>query len=155
MKLHSLKIEGFKRIKEATVLFGDATFLIGSNNSGKSSTLQAIKYLLSNSPNIPSTEFYSEIDEETGATIPVVEQVLLEAEFRNVPQEALNWKGFKGRVFRYDVPEDSGETGLSIFYRKTYKTGQKAKIELKSHGRTIKPEFMNCRSLDDYAEGHL
>jgi putative ATP-dependent endonuclease of the OLD family len=43
MKLHSLKIIGFKRIKFAEILFGDATFLIGPNNAGKSSALKAIE----------------------------------------------------------------------------------------------------------------
>jgi putative ATP-dependent endonuclease of OLD family len=47
MKLHSLKISGFKRIRDTELLFGDATFLIGSNNSGKSTTLKAIEWLLS------------------------------------------------------------------------------------------------------------
>ncbi|WP_448103490.1 AAA family ATPase [Pedobacter panaciterrae] len=39
MKLHTLKISGFKRLKQIQVNFGDATFLIGQNNCGKSSIL--------------------------------------------------------------------------------------------------------------------
>ena len=47
MKIHSLKISGYKRLKEVSVLFGDATFLIGQNNCGKSSVIKAIETLLS------------------------------------------------------------------------------------------------------------
>ena len=43
MRLHTLTIEGFRRIKNATILFGDATFLIGPNNVGKSSVLYALR----------------------------------------------------------------------------------------------------------------
>lgn len=48
MKLHELDIEGFRRIKQAKIIMGDATFLIGANNAGKSTALRAIDYLLSN-----------------------------------------------------------------------------------------------------------
>ncbi|MDO1821635.1 ATP-binding protein [Escherichia coli] len=43
MRLHSLKIEGFKRIQTAEIIFGDTTFLIGANNAGKSSVLKAVE----------------------------------------------------------------------------------------------------------------
>lgn len=47
MKLYKLKVEGFRRIYDAEFIFGEATFLIGVNNVGKSSVLKAIEYLLS------------------------------------------------------------------------------------------------------------
>jgi putative ATP-dependent endonuclease of OLD family len=47
MKLTQLKIEGYKRVRNSTCVFGDATFLIGPNNTGKSSVLSAIEYLVS------------------------------------------------------------------------------------------------------------
>lgn len=48
MLLYKLKIIGFKRHKNTELLFSDASFLIGENNVGKSSILEAIEYLLSN-----------------------------------------------------------------------------------------------------------
>ena len=66
MKLYSLTIKGFRRIAETEILFGDATFLIGENNSGKSTILKSIEYLLSVKKTIPSQEYYSVIDEDTG-----------------------------------------------------------------------------------------
>ena len=46
MNIHSLRIEGFRKHKDTTILFSDSTFLIGENNVGKSSVLVALDYLL-------------------------------------------------------------------------------------------------------------
>ena len=113
MKIYSLAIEGFRRVAKTEILFGDATFLIGENNSGKSTILKAIEYLLSGKKVIPSQEYYSVIDEETGETKPAVNIITFEAQFRNLPEDAVNWRGFKGRVFYYDA-EDENDTGLFI-----------------------------------------
>ena len=140
MKLHKLSISGFKRIHSANIEFGDATFLIGANNAGKSSVLKAIEWLLSDKKRMDSECYCSEIDAETGENKISSKIVILEGEFRNVPDKALEWKGFKGRIFSYD-PLDSGETGRSIFYRKTYILGEDVIIELKSLSRSLKDEF--------------
>lgn len=92
MRLHTLKINGFKRINDAEVKFGDATFLIGSNNAGKSSVLKAIEWLLSNKKTMDLDCFCSEIDQETGENKVCCKTVILEAEFRNVPESAKNWR---------------------------------------------------------------
>lgn len=140
MKLHSLKIIGFKRIESAEIFFGDATFLIGPNNAGKSTVLKAIEWLLSAKKTIPSQEYFSVVDEETGETKPAVDTIVLEAEFRNLPVEAGNWRGFKGRIFTYQV-NDPEDTGLSVTYRKTFTLGKDVVIEFRSKDRAIKPEF--------------
>ncbi|UZE27017.1 ATP-dependent nuclease [Pseudomonas asplenii] len=140
MRLHRLDISGFKRIHSATVEFGEATFLIGSNNAGKSSVLQAVEWLLS-AKTVMDTSFYcSEADPETGENKISCKTITLEAEFRNVPGQSSGWRGFKGRVFNYD-PGDSGETGKSIFYRKTYTLGESVVTELKSLSRTLLSDF--------------
>ena len=113
MKIHRLKIQGFKRIEDAEILFGDATFLIGANNAGKSTILKAIELLLSAKKQIPSQEYYSTIDEETGETKLAVDKITLEAEFRNIPLEANDWRGFKGRIFTYEAASEN-DTGLSV-----------------------------------------
>jgi hypothetical protein len=93
--------------------------------------------------------FCSELDEETGETKTTCDTVVLEAEFRNVPEAASTWRGFKGRIFSYD-PKDTGETGKSIFYRKTYKVLEDVKIELKTLKRTMKPEFADLQKPADF-----
>lgn len=149
MRLHKLSISGFKRLHTAEIKFGNATFLIGSNNAGKSSVLKAIEWLLSNNKRMTIDCFCSELDEETGETKPTCDTVILEAEFRNVPEVANSWRGFKGRIFSYD-PKDSGETGRSIFYRKTYKVLEDVKIELLTLNRSLKPEFANSQKPADF-----
>ncbi len=93
MRLHRLSISGFKRLHTAEIELGNATFLIGSNNAGKSSVLKAIEWLLSNNKRMTIDCFCSEVDVETGETKPTCDTIVLEAEFRNVPDVATSWRG--------------------------------------------------------------
>jgi predicted ATPase len=154
MKLHSLKIKGFRRLRSATIIFGDATFLIGANNVGKSSVFQAIEYLLSAKKTIPSFEYYSVIDEETGETKPAVTEIILEAEFRNLPEDARTWRGFKGRTFSYASSGDD-DTGLSVTYRKTFAFGSDVIIEFRSKEREVNSEYADCKTGQDYVDKGL
>lgn len=151
MKLHSLKIDGYKRIQSAQLLFGDATFLIGPNNAGKSTVLKAIEWLLSAKKTIPSSEYFSVVDSETGETKPIVDTITLEAEFRNLPSEAKQWGGFKGRIFTYPVKDDL-DSGLSVIYRKTFTLGKDVVVEFRSKEREIKSDFLTCKTGQDYVD---
>ncbi|MGV0921790.1 ATP-dependent nuclease [Empedobacter falsenii] len=155
MKIHSLKISGYKRLKEVSVQFGDATFLIGQNNCGKSSIIKALESLLSAKKTINSTDYYSILDEETNEVKIDITTVTLEAEFRNLPEEAKNWRGFKGRIFNYEVKEDQNDTGLSVIYRKTYELGKDVVIEFKSKVRTIKEIYSECKKPQEYIDKGL
>jgi predicted ATP-dependent endonuclease of OLD family len=150
MKLHKLKINGFRRFEETTVYFGDATFCIGPNNSGKSSLLSALEVLFSADKRLKEIDYYSETDQETGERKVIAKSVVLEAEFRNLPKDAPTWRGFKGRVFSYPVAEDSDDTGLSITYRKTYNLGEDVVFELKSKARALKEAFQTCKKPNDF-----
>lgn len=154
MRLHSMRVSGFKRIKSAEIFFGDATFLIGMNNAGKSSVLQAIDTLLSARKTIDSRLYYSEVDAETGETKPVCKTVVIEAEFRNVPEEAKGWRGFKGRIFQ-GAPDKDGETGFSIKYRKTYPFGDDAIIEIRSREMQKNPKYLKCKTAQDYVDAGI
>ncbi|HEM5035387.1 TPA: AAA family ATPase [Streptococcus suis] len=148
MYLHSLKIQGFKRHKETEVLFSDASFLIGENNVGKSSVLEAISYLLSNTK-IDTKLFYK--DEQN---IDGVEEVVLEAEFRNLNNEAESWRGFRGRLFPYNETNEEGkvETKYSYFYRKIYTKDGKVRTEAKSKQREFKKEFQSLKSVQEFID---
>jgi predicted ATP-dependent endonuclease of OLD family len=152
MKLYGLHIEGYRRLKDVTVRLGDATFCIGPNNSGKSSVLLAIERLLSGDKRIPETEYYSERDSDTGETKSAVAQIVLEAEFRNLPLEAKNWRGFRGRTFEYDVPMGSDETGICIYYRKTFPLGKDVVIELRSKKRSLKDQYSKCTTPQHFID---
>ncbi|HNT81080.1 MAG TPA: AAA family ATPase [Bacteroidia bacterium] len=152
MRLHRLKIQGFRRLKEIELYFGDATFLIGQNNCGKSTILKAIETLLSAKKTLACGDYHSIIDEETKETKPDTTIVQLEGEFRNLPSEAREWRGFKGRIFNY---ETETESGLSVTYRKTYELGKDVVIEFKSKNRTIKEVFKDCKAPNDFIEAGL
>lgn len=155
MRLHSLEIHGFRRIRSARVMFGDATFLIGPNNSSKSSVLKALEVLLSANKRLPESNYLSEVDVETGETKVALDKVILLAEFRNLPNEARNWRGFKGRILGYEVPPGSDETGLSVQYPKTYPLGKDVIIEIRSKKRTRKPEFESCKTPQELIDSGI
>ncbi|WP_111412222.1 AAA family ATPase [Billgrantia lactosivorans] len=152
MRLHKLKIEGLRRLQSVIVEFGDASFCIGPNNAGKSSVLIAVEYLLSANKRISEADYYSEVDEDTGEVKVVTDCITLEAEFRNVPIESNSWRGFKGRTFSYELPEGSGETGVSIHYRKRFPLGKDVIVELKSKQRSIATQFEKCKSPQDFID---
>lgn len=151
MQLHALRIEGFRRLQSVEVLFGDATFLIGPNNVGKSSLFAALDTLLSGKKSLGGEEYFSVTDDETGETKPVVKEIVIEGEFRNLPNEARNWRGFKGRIFEY-TPQSEEDSGLSITYRKTYSFGSDVRIELRSLEREIDAKFADCKTGQDYID---
>ena len=152
MKLYRLKIKGFRRLKEVEIIFGDATFLIGQNNAGKSSTLKAIELLLSAKKQLDSSDYHSVVDNETGETKPDTTTIIIEGEFRNLPEEANNWRGFKGRIFKYETED---ETGLSVTYRKTFNLGSDVIIEFRSKERELIGDFEDCKTPNDYIKAGI
>jgi putative ATP-dependent endonuclease of the OLD family len=148
MKLYSLKIAGLRRLQSASVRFGDATFLIGANNTGKSTVFKAIDLLLSANKAVSSSEYFSVTDPDTNETKPAVTTIVIEGEFRNLPPDAEEWRGFKGRIFKY-TPETETDTGLAVTYRKTYEFGKDVVVELRSKQRTLLAQFSACKTAAD------
>jgi len=132
-------------------MFGDATFLIGANNTGKSTVFKAIELLLSAKKTISSPEYYSVVDDETGETKPAVTEVVIEAEFRNLPTDAYGWRGFKGRIFTYPK-EGEDDSGLSVTYRKTFELGKDVRIEFRSKKRELDEAYSDCKTGQDYID---
>ena len=75
--------------------------------------------------------------------------VVIEGEFRVLPLEAKNWRGFKGRIFEY---ESDDESGISVTYKKTYELGKDVKIEFKSKEREISEKYISCKTGKDYKD---
>ena len=88
MKLYRLKIKNFRKLNNVEFIFGDATFLIGANNAGKSSTLDAIELLLSN-VKLESKDHSRYYDEDEGREIEDTSEIEIEGEFRDVPEAIL------------------------------------------------------------------
>lgn len=151
MKLYKLNINGFRKHYNTEIIFSDSTFLIGENNVGKSSVLYAIDYLL-NGTSIPEEEFYS-VDEK-GNRKRKVNEVIITAEFRDIPKEANSWRGFKGRLLHY-YDNNSEESGLKFIYRKTFPVNGKAKIQTLEPKKSLKQEYKNCKSIKDFISAGL
>ena len=162
MKLHTLSIKGFRRLQDVTIDFGDATFFIGENNAGKSGFLQVLDILLSGQNKLSEHDYYSISEEYTGEdgkpavkNKRVADKVVFEAEFRDVPLEARQWRGFKGRLFSYNVPEDSEETGIRVYFRKIFNFGSNAEFALKQFKRTRKTDFENIKKPRELIEAGI
>ena len=151
MKLHKLEIEGFRKIHKSEVYFGDATFLIGENNVGKSTILAALNYLLSDTKKLGDYDYSlhtnSERTQETCS-----DKVVFVAEFRNVPLEIINERGFNRQRLSSYEPADENDSGLSFTYRKTYNRGENVVIEMQLSSQKLKTQFCECGSPKDYVE---
>lgn len=151
MYLHTLRVQGYKRLVDINIQFNGATFLIGQNNCGKSSLLKAIEHLLSNKQ-IGITDFYSEKDPDSGESVIATDKVIMTAEFRNVSLESNTWKGFRGRTYSYDLEENSTETGISIIYKKEWEPGKAPIQYLKAFERVLKGEYSAVTKIEQLVE---
>ncbi|NEL70170.1 ATP-binding protein, partial [Escherichia coli] len=93
MRLDKLTIRNFRKLKDCVVNFRDTTFLIGSNNAGKSSVFKALDYLHKNS-NVSSDDYSKHYNEEREDFIKATEIEII-GEYHNIPDIAKNWVGFK------------------------------------------------------------
>lgn len=155
VRLDSLSIEGFRRHYKTEVQCSKTTFLIGTNNVGKSSILKAIEYLLTDTQKMNIEDFCC-IRNESTENEQLSNMVVITGVFKNVPKEAFEWKGFnKQRIFRYEPTEGEEDTGLSITYRKTYLPNQKYKVEMKQYQSIKNESFNRCRSIQDYIDNGI
>ncbi|MCK4764502.1 MAG: ATP-dependent endonuclease [Candidatus Aminicenantes bacterium] len=142
MKLYSFKIQGFRRISEAEILFGDATFFIGENNVGKSSILKALEIFFSGKDKLEEQDYFFCPDSDYRS-----DTITLTAKFIELPVEANGWRGFKGRIFHEKVEKKDTR---AIYYRKTYPFNGKAKREMKSYEKKIKSQFQDCININQF-----
>lgn len=158
MRLHEIRVNNFRKLKNCTVQFRDATFLIGPNNTGKSSLFEAISFLhkainvnkedYSKSYNVENDDFINE------------HEIEIVAEYRNLPQESAGWLGFRGRVIQIPDPLQD-ESNLSITYKKRWSIDRnKPDIFLREYPRSISPQYQDCVTVedligDDYSEEFL
>ena len=132
MRIAELRLDGFCRHLHTKIDFGDATYLIGENNVGKSSILRALNIMLSASKNIDVTEYFAYNNENCDG-LNHVKEVIMTLKIDDLPKEAESWRGFKGRIF-----EEKIGRGINryIVYRKTFPLGQPAIVEMKSRNFT-------------------
>lgn len=148
MKLYKLKIQNFRKLNNVEIFFEDATFLIGANNSGKSSTLDAIELLLNGTK--LSNECRSKyIDKETQQEVIDTQQdVIIEGEFREVPLEIIEVHGFNRQRLK-TYRDENGEEKYAFNYRIRYGEDNKSHNEMQLHKQVLKPEYSECKSFQE------
>lgn len=141
MKLEKIKIKNFRRIGEAQLTLAASSFVIGPNNCGKTSVVDAIDALLS-----LKTEKVTEADFRQLADGSRADTIELEGVFSNISDETAQSRGFKGRVI-------NGK----FTYKKTYKitTATKPKIESITFPYNIKPEFNAVKTVKDLLDNGI
>lgn len=141
MKLERIKIRNFRRIGEAELTLASSSFIIGPNNCGKTSVIDAIDALLSlKSEKVTEADFRQLADGTRADTIE------LEGTFSDIPDETAQSRGFKGRV-----------VNGKFTYKKTYKitSAGKPKIESITYPYNIKPEFNAAKTVKDLLENGI
>lgn len=115
MKLSKLKIQNFRKLQNVEINLGDATFLIGANNVGKTTTLAAIECLLDLKGGLDQYSVSRHIDNATGNDVSEDGDIIIEGEFRDVSLAILSDRGFnKDRLFSY---VEEGNTKYGFNYR--------------------------------------
>ncbi len=157
MRLHKLCIEGYRRLKNTEIAFGQASFLIGENNVGKSTILSAIELLLSGKDKLLDCDYSMLFNDELEQNETIVDKVVLTGEFYNVSPEILQFQGFnKSRLIKYDLDEESeDESGLKLVYRKTYPIGKKVEISMLTYPKSLKDEFNDLKKPQDFIENGI
>lgn len=153
MKLAKLCIKGFHRHFDTEILFGDATFLIGENNVGKSSILLAIELLLGSKSKLSEEDYFAVLG--NGGEIERCSTLELQGEFINIPEEADDWKFFKGLIIDGPNPLQPENTTRKIIIKKTFESGKDVIIQQMSYSLNKKEQFTGCVSIEDYANAGL
>jgi putative ATP-dependent endonuclease of the OLD family len=108
MYLSRLEIENFRGIRSARIEFGESTILIGENDSGKTTLLEAICHILSPRPEknpiiFESSDFYKSPGGETGQGIGKLRISLVFCE--RTPDE---WTFLRNNELGLYLPDDKG-----------------------------------------------
>lgn len=151
MKLKRLHIENFRKLKNVDVIFDEATFLIGANNSGKSSTLDAIEYLLSDKVKLDhlcrSKYFNGESEIEN------TDEIIIEGEFTDVPESIIQERGFN--INRLTKNVEGETTKYSFRYRVRFSSDNKVHREMQMHTIKMKPEYSSLKSYQAFIDAGI
>lgn len=148
MRLRKIKIQNFRKLNDVEINLGDATFLIGANNAGKSSTLDVIEYLVTDKKLDNSCRSrYLEDGEELTKT----EDVIIEGCFDNVDATIVNQRGFNSSRLNSYLDENGNEK-YSFNYRVRLTADGKNHREIQMHQQKLKDEFVVCKKWQDFID---
>ncbi|HUU84594.1 MAG TPA: AAA family ATPase [Phycisphaerae bacterium] len=140
MRVRRLVVENFRRIGHAEFIFEPATFLIGPNNTGKSSVIAALEALLS-----LDTERMTQNDILEQPDGMRADKTVITGYISQILPEVAASRGFKGRV----VDDE-------FVYRKTL-TGASTKpvLETREYPYTVKEEYEKAKTVGDLLSAGL
>lgn len=149
MRLNTIEIHNFRKLNDVEVKFDEATFLIGANNSGKSSTLDAIEYLVTDKKLDASCR--SKFINKEGNEEECHGEVIIEGLFDNVEADIINQRGFNAsRLNSYT--DEHGNIKYKFKYRVRLSDDNKFHREMQMHSQVLKPEFSECRTWQDFID---
>lgn len=149
MKLSKIRIQNYRKLHDVEVDLGDATFLIGANNSGKTSTLSAIEYLLTGKKLEPDCRSkYVDVD---GNEQVCQDDIIFEGTFVDVKPEILNERGFNAdRLTK--VKDNDGNVTYSFVYRVRFSNDGKPHREMLMHKEKLKSVYEGCEKPQDFID---
>lgn len=149
MRLKKIKVQNFRKLNDVEINLGDATFLIGANNAGKSSTLDVIEYLVTDKKLEASCR--SRYIDKNGVEQIDRNDVIIEVFFDNVDAAIVNQRGFNAsRLSSYK--DEDGTEKYSFNYRVRLDSTDKSHREIQMHQQKLKNEFLNCKKWQDYID---
>lgn len=147
MKLSKLLIQNFRKLNDVEIICDDTTFLIGANNAGKTSTLSALEYLLTDKKiDNACRSQYKDVD--TGDIKTDEREIIIEGEFQDVPLSIINVRGFnKERLCKYT--KDDGSVGYKFNYRVRYGSDGKTHREMKMYIQKMLSQYESAKTYQD------
>lgn len=142
MKLSKLCIRNFRKLNNVEINFADATFLVGANNSGKSSTLDAIEILTSEKSKLDNSCRSRFITDDGNEEINYQDDVIIEGLFIDVPKEIVQQRGFNASRLKYNEEDNT----YSFKYRVRLSSDEKQHREILMHTVTLKNEYNDCQT---------
>jgi putative ATP-dependent endonuclease of OLD family len=147
MKLQQLHIHNFRKLNDVTINLADASFLVGANNSGKSSTLDAIELLTSDKIKL-NRECRSKYIDENGQEVYDESDIIIEGYFTDVPKYIIQQRGFNASRLKV-ISNDQG-LSYAFFYRVRFDNKEKSHREIKMHLLNLKEEYRDCLTFQDF-----
>lgn len=140
MRIARVDIENFRRIRSASIELEPATFLVGPNNTGKSSVIAAIEALLSlGTKSLDQSDIFEDREGSRADRVAVTGVVA------DVPAEIAASRGFKGRVI-----------GGEFIYRKSLSLDTTSTlIECQEYPYSVMSEFAGAKTQGDLLERGL
>jgi hypothetical protein len=134
MRISRLILTNFRRIRSADLELQPAAFLVGCNNTGKSSVIAALEALLS-----LEGEKLTQSDILEAADGSRAEKTVISGYISDIPAEVAAGRGFKGRVV-------NGE----FIYRKTLAAASsKPILETREYPCSLKSDFAGAKTIGD------